>query len=196
MVTSASENTSCGDLPPSSSVTGTTFCAAAVCTRRPTATEPVNETWSTPRWAVSAAPASSPSPGTTLSAPAGSPASWAMAALRPDAPKVKKWHLLFKLLGIVIVDIVKSNIAVARVILFGRRGGHRSEFVLMPVELEDRTALSLLAIIVTSTPGSAWLEYDSRDKTVLLHVFDVEDKDAWVDLAKNRYEKILLEVFQ
>ena len=123
-------------------------------------------------------------------------ASWAMAALRPDAPKVKKWHLLFKLLGIVIVDIVKSNIAVARVILFGRRGGHRSEFVLMPVELEDRTALSLLAIIVTSTPGSAWLEYDSRDKTVLLHVFDVEDKDAWVDLDKNRYEKILLEVFQ
>jgi len=123
-------------------------------------------------------------------------ASWAMTALRPDVPRVRKWHLLFVLLGIVIVDIVRSNIAVARVILFGRRGGHTSEFVLMPIELEDRTALSLFAIIVTSTPGSAWLEYDSRDKTVLLHVFDVEDKDAWVDLVKNRYEKILLEVFQ
>lgn len=123
-------------------------------------------------------------------------ASWAMTALRPDVPRVRKWHLLFVLLGIVIVDIIRSNIAVARVILFGRRGGHTSEFVLMPIELEDRTALSLFAIIVTSTPGSAWLEYDSRDKTVLLHVFDVEDKDAWVDLVKNRYEKILLEVFQ
>jgi len=123
-------------------------------------------------------------------------ASWAMTALRPDVPKVRKWHLLFVLLGIVIVDIVRSNIAVARVILFGRRGGHTSDFVLMPIELEDRTALSLFAIIVTSTPGSAWLEYDSRDKTVLLHVFDVEDKDAWVDLVKTRYEKILLEVFQ
>lgn len=123
-------------------------------------------------------------------------ASWAMTALRPDVPKVRKWHLLFVLLGIVVVDIIRSNIAVARVILFGRRGGHNSDFVLMPIELEDRTALSLFAIIVTSTPGSAWLEYDSRDKTVLLHVFDVEDKDAWVDLVKTRYEKILLEVFQ
>jgi multicomponent K+:H+ antiporter subunit E len=123
-------------------------------------------------------------------------ASWAMTALRPDVPRVRKWHLLFVLLGIVIVDIIRSNIAVAHVILFGRRGGHKSEFVLMPIELEDRTALSLFAIIVTSTPGSAWLEYDSRDKTVLIHVFDLADKDAWVDLVKNRYEKILLEVFQ
>jgi hypothetical protein len=40
---SASAKTSCGDLPPSSSVTGTTFCAAAACTRRPVATEPVKE---------------------------------------------------------------------------------------------------------------------------------------------------------
>lgn len=123
-------------------------------------------------------------------------ASWAMTSLRPDVPRVRKWHLLFVLLGIVIVDIVRSNIAVAKVILFGRSRGHTSEFVLMPIELEDRTALSLFAIIVTSTPGSAWLEYDSRDKTVLLHVFDVEDKDAWADQVKNRYEKILLEVFQ
>lgn len=123
-------------------------------------------------------------------------ASWAMTALRPDVPRVRKWHLLFVLLGLVIVDIVKSNLLVAKVILFGQSRGHKSEFVLMPLEIEDRTALSLFAIIVTSTPGSAWLEYDSRDKTVLLHIFDVEDRDAWVDLVKNRYETILLEVFQ
>lgn len=123
-------------------------------------------------------------------------ASWAMTALRPDVPRVRKWPLLFKLLGIVIIDIVRSNIEVVSVILLGRSRGHSSEFVLMPLEIEDPTALSLLAIIVTSTPGSAWLEYDSRDRTVLLHVFDVADKDAWVVQVKNRYEKILLEVFQ
>jgi len=123
-------------------------------------------------------------------------ASWAMTALRPDVPRIRKWHLLFVLLGIVMADIVRSNIATARIILFGRAKGYMSEFVLMPVEIEDRTALSLLAIIVTSTPGSAWLEYDSRDKTVLLHLLDVGDKDAWVAVMKNRYEKLLLEIFQ
>lgn len=123
-------------------------------------------------------------------------ASWAMTALRPDVPKVRKWHLLFKLLGIVMVDIVRSNIAVVSVILRGRSGGHTSDFLLMPLELEDRTALTLLAIIVTSTPGSAWLEYDSRDKTVLLHVLDLIDKEQWMDMVKNRYEKLLLEIFE
>lgn len=121
--------------------------------------------------------------------------SWAMTALRPDVPKVRKWHLLFVLLGRAVLDIIVSNAAVARMILFGRRKGHRSEFVLMPIELEDPMALSLFAIIMTSTPGSAWLEYDSRDKTVLLHVLDVDDKDAWVAMVKTRYEKPLLEVF-
>lgn len=123
-------------------------------------------------------------------------ASWAMTTLRPDVPKVRKWHLLLVLLVVLMADIVRSNIGVAKVILFGRARGNSSEFVLMPVELEDRTALSLLAIIVTSTPGSAWLEYDSRDRTVLLHLLDVDDKDAWVVLMKNRYEKLLLEIFQ
>ena len=45
---SASANTSCGLLPPSSSVTGTAFFAAAAWISAPTATEPVNEMWRTP----------------------------------------------------------------------------------------------------------------------------------------------------
>ena len=40
---SASANTICGLLPPSSSVTGMAFCAAAVWIKVPTATEPVKE---------------------------------------------------------------------------------------------------------------------------------------------------------
>jgi len=122
-------------------------------------------------------------------------ASWAMTALRPEVPKVRKWHLLFKLLFVVILDIVRSNIAVVSVILRRKQSGYNSEFLLMPLELQDRTALSLLAIIITSTPGSAWLEYDSRDKTVLLHVLDVVNKERWMDMIKNRYEKLLLEIF-
>src|SRR6187402_2323462 len=40
---SASAKTTCGLFPPSSSVTGTAFAAAAVCTRAPVATEPVQD---------------------------------------------------------------------------------------------------------------------------------------------------------
>ena len=122
-------------------------------------------------------------------------ASWAMASLRPDKPKLKKWYLLPKLLFIVLYDIARSNIAVALVILRGRAPGHSTGFISVPLEIHDRTALAILAIVLTSTPGSAWLEYDSHDRTVLLHVLDLIDEAQWVDLIKNRYEKLLMEIF-
>ena len=61
--------------------------AAAAWISRPTGTEPVNDRCATPVWADSAAPASSPSPGTMASAPAGRPAS---SAIWPKASAVRQ----------------------------------------------------------------------------------------------------------
>lgn len=122
-------------------------------------------------------------------------ASWAMASLRPDKPKLRKWHLLPKLFFIVLFDIIRSNIAVAWLILRGRSKNGRPGFLTIPLEIEDRTALAVLAVVLTSTPGSAWLEYDSYDRTILMHVLDVADEAAWIDTIKNRYEKLLMEIF-
>jgi multicomponent K+:H+ antiporter subunit E len=122
-------------------------------------------------------------------------ASWAMASLRPDKPKLRKWHLLPKLFFIVFFDIIRSNIAVAWLILRGRSKGRTSGFLTIPMEIEDRTALAILAVVLTSTPGSAWLEYDSYDRTILMHVLDLADEAAWIDTVKNRYEKLLMEIF-
>jgi multicomponent K+:H+ antiporter subunit E len=122
-------------------------------------------------------------------------ASWGMASLRPDKPKLRKWYLLPKLFGLVFVDVARSNLAVAWVILRGRPKGSQSKFLTIPMEIEDRTALAILAIILTSTPGSAWLEYDSNDRTILMHVLDLADEAQWIDTIKNRYEKLLLEIF-
>ena len=66
---SASANTTCGDLPPSSSVTGTAFSAAAAWTIAPVAAEPVKERWLMPGCPASAAPASLPNPVTKFRAP-------------------------------------------------------------------------------------------------------------------------------
>ncbi|MCY1239620.1 hypothetical protein D9M72_524250 [compost metagenome] len=77
---SASAKTIWADLPPSSSVTGTAFFAAAACTISPVRTEPVKEMWLTSGCSESAAPASEPKPVTMLSAPDGKPSSSAMRA--------------------------------------------------------------------------------------------------------------------
>ncbi|THV23352.1 Na+/H+ antiporter subunit E [Peteryoungia ipomoeae] len=121
---------------------------------------------------------------------------WAMASLRPDKPKLKKWYLLPKLLVLVFVDIIRSNIAVAALMISGKRQKHTSAFITIPLEIEHPTALAIMAVILTSTPGSAWLAYDARRKTVLIHVLDLVDEEQWVENIKHRYERLLLEIIE
>lgn len=117
------------------------------------------------------------------------------AALRPAKPRIRRWHLLPKLAMIVLADIWRSNIAVARLILRPQQSRRVSGFVVVPLELRDPAALAILACIVTSTPGTAWVEYDSTANKLLLHVFDLVDEAHWIDLIRNRYERLLLEIF-
>jgi multicomponent K+:H+ antiporter subunit E len=121
---------------------------------------------------------------------------WAMASLRPDKPKMKKWYLLPKLFLIVLVDIIRSNAAVALLMLSGKRRKQTSGFITVPLEIEHPTALAIMAVILTSTPGSAWLAYDERRKTVLIHVLDLIDEEQWIENIKHRYERLLLEIIE
>jgi len=123
----------------------------------------------------------------------------AMAALQPVRPKVRRMHKLVKLVLLVTIDIIRSNIAVTRIILLqGRRRPLKQTagFLTVPLELRDTFGLAILACIVTATPGSAWLEYDAARSTVLIHVLDLVDEEKWTETLKNRYENLLREIFE
>ena len=123
-------------------------------------------------------------------------AGWAFAAIEPRGPRIRRIWPLVRLAGIVSVDIVRSNLAVARLILTnGRHGQRRSGFVEIPLRLSAPEPLALLALVITATPGTAWLDYDAEDGTLLLHVFDMIDEDSWHRLIRDRYEALLLEAF-
>lgn len=123
-------------------------------------------------------------------------ASRAMTALQPAKPQLRRWGLIPRLIGSVALDVLRSNIAVASIILQGRRRERVSGFVLIPLNLRDPTGLAVLACIVTSTPGTAWVEYRAGNGSLLLHVLDLRDEQEWIDLIKNRYESLLLEIFE
>lgn len=125
-------------------------------------------------------------------------AGWAYGAVEDTPIRLRLrsiWPIL-RLMGIVTVDIVRSNIAVAWLIITRDRHGQRtSAFVPIPLRLRDPIPLAILAIIVTATPGTAWLEYDSDSGVLLLHVFDMIDEEEWRSLIRDRYEALLLEAF-
>lgn len=120
---------------------------------------------------------------------------WLMARLRLDEPSMRRPMAAVRLFAVVSLDIIRSNIAVARII--GRPGRPAtSGFLVIPLEMEDPTALSILAGILTATPGTIWVGYDPLARTLLLHILDLVDEDTWVVLIKGRYERMLMAVFE
>lgn len=118
----------------------------------------------------------------------------AFARIEPDAARPGAIRPLLRLAGIVFYDILRSNLAVAWLLATGKPQ-RRSAFVHIRLRLENRLALAMLAVIVTATPGTAWLEYDERTGILLLHVFDMVDEAAWQEQIGNRYETLLIEAF-
>ncbi len=123
-------------------------------------------------------------------------ASQAMARLQPHKPVIRRPGKVLKLIALVTADVMRSNIAVCRIILAGDRRETKAGFIKMPLELRDPAGLAVLSCIITATPGSAWLEYSPTESTVLIHVLDLIDEAQWVETVKLRYEALLLEIFQ
>jgi multicomponent K+:H+ antiporter subunit E len=123
-------------------------------------------------------------------------ASWAMASLRPEKPRIRRPESALRLLGLVVYDIVRSNLAVGRIIVSPREAGVNAGFMTIPLDLRSRQGLAVLSIIITSTPGTIWLHYDAAKGTLLLHVLDLVDETVWIRLIKGRYERLLMEIFE
>ncbi len=123
-------------------------------------------------------------------------ASWGLTALDPPKANLRRPGAALKLALVVFVEIVRSNNAVAWIILRKGARNRRSGFVRIPLDTRNPYCLAGLACIVTATPGTIWVEYDSADNTMLLHVLDLINEEQWVEIIKQRYEKRLMEIFE
>jgi multicomponent K+:H+ antiporter subunit E len=121
--------------------------------------------------------------------------SWALGKLNLPQVRVRSLGILLLLLVRVFGDIVRSNFAVARIIV-SRRPRATSGFVTIPLEMTSPYALALLACIITATPGTIWVSHDSLRRVLVIHVLDFVDEAAWIANIKRRYERPLLRIFQ
>jgi multicomponent K+:H+ antiporter subunit E len=120
-------------------------------------------------------------------------ASHGLAALRPERVRIHSGRPMLRLTGLVLADIVRSNLAVARIVLFPKQ--RISSFVRLPLALRNVHGLTVLACIITATPGTMWVELDRAINNLLVHVLDLIDEEDWIRQIKSRYEALLLEIF-
>lgn len=114
----------------------------------------------------------------------------------PEASGWRRPLTAVRLLLAVALDILRSNLAVGRIVLgFGSRA-RVAGFLPISLELRHPGGLAVLAGIVTATPGTSWVRYDADAGVLTLHVLDLADHDQVARAFKQRYERPLMEIFE
>ena len=110
-------------------------------------------------------------------------------------PRVRAPLTFMRLMGMASVEIVRSCFGVCRLILFAKYPSINSQFIRVPLTLRDPYGLAMLSCLVNMTPGTVWVEL-LDDHELSLHVFDLHDRQWWIDTIQNRYERPLIAIFE
>lgn len=116
--------------------------------------------------------------------------------LRPTRVRVRRPLVVVRYILIVGYDVLMSNLEVAWGVLRWRWRQPNYKFVVIPLELRDPVGLAALAMVTTVVPGTVWSELALDRSAVMLHVWDVDEDEAFIARYKARYEKPLREIFE
>ena len=119
---------------------------------------------------------------------------WFTHPFWPDPPRLLRPGVAALLFLRVIWDIVVANVEVAQLVL-GPADRLHPVFIELPLEIDDPFVATILASIITLTPGTLSVDIDRARRVLLVHALDVADVPAAIDTIKRRYEAPLKEIF-
>jgi len=111
-------------------------------------------------------------------------------------PRLHAPITLLRLLGMALVEVVRSCFSVCRIILFADYAAVKSEFITVPLTIRDPYGLAVLSCLINMTPGTVWVEILPERYELSLHVFDLHDAQWWIDTIQTRYERPLIDIFE
>ena len=103
-----------------------------------------------------------------------------------------------KALGLLLYflkEILLSNAAVARSLL-SPVSSLSPGIVAVPLDLKSDAGITVLANLITLTPGTLSLDVSPDRKTLFVHALHVEDPDAFRREVKEGFERRVKEVFE
>lgn len=102
--------------------------------------------------------------------------------------------LAIKLFLIVLWDIIISNIKVAKMVL-GPLNNLQPKWYRVPLETQHDEVNALLAMIITTTPGTVSAGIDQERGDILVHALSSTDEQADIQDIKDRYEALLIKIY-
>ena len=114
--------------------------------------------------------------------------------IRTAAIPVKQPLKIIGFFGVLLVDIVVSNIVVAKQVL-GAPERLQPGFVSIPLDLREALPITILASTISLTPGTVSIELRNDRKSLYVHALHVDSETKLIERIKYRYEKPLKEIF-
>jgi len=119
----------------------------------------------------------------------------ATAVWWPDRPAGFRMTKMLGYVLIVVWDILLANVQVALIVLTRRNKDMSPAWIVVPLDLRQPEAITVLAGTITLTPGTVTADVSNTGRSLLVHALHAPDPDAVRDEIKSRYEARLKEIF-
>lgn len=101
--------------------------------------------------------------------------------------------VIIKLLFIFFKELILSNIAVAKVVMQRSLTIQPAIFAL-PTQLKKEWEITVLAMLITLTPGTLVLDVSDDKSTLYIHALNSPDVQEAIQSIKQSFEKTIMEV--
>ena len=105
------------------------------------------------------------------------------------------WPAIPRLIGIVLWDIIVSNVVVAKLVL-GPLSDMSPGWIPVALDSDHHRVNALFASIITTTPGTVSAVIDEEQRVIWVHALNCDDAAAMAADMKSRYEAPLLTIFK
>ena len=105
-----------------------------------------------------------------------------------------RWKGTINLFFIVLWDIIVSNFVVAKLVL-GPKRNLTPKWFRVPLETKHEQVNALLAMIISTTPGTVSAGIDQERGDILVHALSSQDPEQDIAMIKQRYESRLIHIF-
>ncbi|KDN57833.1 Na+/H+ antiporter subunit E [Exiguobacterium sp. AB2] len=99
----------------------------------------------------------------------------------------------FKLIALFIKELILSNIDVVKVLL-SPKFNIEPGIIEVPTQLKSDWELTLLASLISLTPGTLVMDFSEDKKSIFLHSIHVPDKEEMIREIHDTFEKAIMEV--
>ncbi|WP_338470710.1 Na+/H+ antiporter subunit E [Niallia sp. XMNu-256] len=106
---------------------------------------------------------------------------------------IRVWAII-KLLFLFLKELVVANIDVIKIVLNPNLSNYTPGIVAVPTNLNTKFEITLLASLISLTPGTISMDFSDDSKIIYIHSIHIEDREEMIAQIHNTFERAIMEV--